>query len=60
MRFHNGTYANELDHNRNGCVTVAYVASDACDLAADPPVPPSPRGRLLRQHPLLRFIKCDR
>ena len=44
MRFHNGTYANELDHNRNGCVTVANVASDACDLAADPPRTPIPPG----------------
>ena len=60
MMFHNAPYANELGYNRNACVTVAYVASDACDLAIDPPVPPSPRGRLLRQHPLLKFIKSDR
>ena len=44
MRFHNGTYANELDNNRNGCVTVANVALDTCDLAADPPPYPPPPG----------------
>ena len=58
--FHNAPYANELGCNRNACVTVADVASDACDLAADPPVPPTPRGRLLRQHPVLKNIKFDR
>lgn len=60
MMFHNAPYANELGCNRNACVTVAYVTSDACDLAADPPRTPLPRGRLLRRHPLLKFIKFDR
>lgn len=60
MMFHNAPYANELGYNRNGGVTVADVASDTCDLAADPPRTPLPRGRLLRQHPLLKFIKSDR
>ena len=44
MMFHNAPYANELGCNRNACVTVAYVASDACDLAADPPPYPPPPG----------------
>ena len=44
MMFHNAPYANELDYDRNACVTVADVASDACDLAADPPYPPPPGG----------------
>lgn len=60
MMFHNAPYANELNCNRNACVTVAYVALDARDLAIDPPGTPSPRGRLLRQHPVLKIIKFDR
>lgn len=44
MMFHNAPYANELNCNRNACVTVADVASDACDLAADPPRTPHPPG----------------
>ncbi len=60
MKFHNGAYANELDYDRNACVMIADVALSNCDFAASPPVPPSPGGRLLRQHPLLKFIKFDR
>ena len=60
MMFHNAPYANELDCNRNACVTVADVALDNCDFATDPPVPPPPGGQLLRQHPVLRNIKFDR
>lgn len=42
MRFHNAPYANELGYSRNGCVTVADVALDNCDFAADPPPYPHP------------------
>lgn len=57
MRFHSGTYANELDHNRNACVTVAYVASDACDLAADPPRTPLPPGAAAAAAPSPQIYK---
>ena len=60
MMFHNAPYANELGYSRNACVTIADVALDNCDFAIDPPVPPPPRWRLLRQHPVLRNIKFDR
>jgi len=44
MMFHNAPYANELDCNRNACVTVADVALDNCDFATDPPPYPHPPG----------------
>jgi hypothetical protein len=57
MMFHNAPYANELGYNRNGGVTVADVASDACDLAADPPVPPSPPGAAAAAAPSPQIYK---
>lgn len=57
MRFHNGRYANELDYDRNACVTVADVALDTCDLAADPPRTPLPTGAAAAAAPSPQIYK---